>query len=65
MEITLQSSFASYGLRPSGNIRKPLPPPKKKKISPHCRLIELLTVNVWAQVVSYLTQNKLYLGLFR
>lgn len=64
MEITLQSSFASYGLRPSGNIRKPLPPPPKKKISPHCRLIELLTVNVWAQVVSYLTQNKLYLGLF-
>ena len=42
-----------------------LPPQKKKKISPHCRLIELLTVNVWAQVVSYLTQNKLYLGLFR
>ena len=41
-----------------------LPPQKKKKISPHCRLIELLTVNVWAQVVSYLTQNKLYLGLF-
>lgn len=64
MEITLQSSFASYGLRPSGNIRKPPPPPPKKKISPHCRLIELLTVNVWAQVVSYLTQNKLYLGLF-
>ena len=30
MEITLQSSFASYGLRPSGNVRKPPPPPKKK-----------------------------------
>ena len=42
----------------------PPPPQKKKKNSPHCRLIELLTVNVWAQVVSYLTQNKLYLGLF-
>ena len=42
MEITLQSSFASYGLRPSGNIRKPPPPPpKKKKMSPHCRLIEI------------------------